>query len=104
VLIKCDKTDFILSAIQLEANLYVEFKRVIGRQYVKNSFDLPSFGIQVITPCRCNDQTGFIPGRYIGGNCRPIYDILHFTEENDIPGILLLIDFEKAFDSPTLLH
>jgi hypothetical protein len=34
-----------------------------------------------------------------GENCRLIYDILHFTEENDIPGILLLIDFEKAFDS-----
>jgi hypothetical protein len=46
-----------------------------------------------------NDQTGFIPGRYIGEKCRLIYDILHFTEENDIPGILLLIDFEKAFDS-----
>ena len=46
-----------------------------------------------------NDQTGFIPGRYIGENTRLIYDILHYTEENDIPGILLLIDFEKAFDS-----
>jgi hypothetical protein len=45
------------------------------------------------------DQTGFIPGRYIGENCRLIYDILHFTGENDIPGILLLIDFEKEFDS-----
>ena len=44
-------------------------------------------------------QTGFIPGRYIGENIRLIYDILSFTEENDIPGILLLIDFEKAFDS-----
>jgi hypothetical protein len=46
-----------------------------------------------------NDQTGFIPGRYIGENTRLIYDVLHFTEEQDIPGILLLIDFEKAFDS-----
>ena len=45
------------------------------------------------------DQTGFIPGRFIGENTRLIYDILHFTEENDILGILLLIDFEKAFDS-----
>ena len=45
------------------------------------------------------DQTGFIPGRYIGDNCRFIYDILHFTEEDDSPGILLLIDFEKEFDS-----
>ena len=46
-----------------------------------------------------SDQTGFIPGRYIGENTRLIYDILHYTEEKDIPGILLLIDFEKAFDS-----
>lgn len=45
------------------------------------------------------DQTGFIPGRYIGENIRIIYDIMHHTEKNDIPGILLLIDFEKAFDS-----
>jgi hypothetical protein len=28
-----------------------------------------------------------------------IYDILQYTEENEIPGLLLLIDFEKAFDS-----
>ena len=28
-----------------------------------------------------------------------IYDLLHYTKENEIPGILLLIDFEKAFDS-----
>ena len=45
------------------------------------------------------DQTGFISGRYIGDNIRLIYDIMQFTEENDIPGLLLLIDFEKAFDS-----
>ena len=46
-----------------------------------------------------NDQTGFIPGIYIGENTRLIYDILHFTEKQDIPGIPLLIDFEKTFDS-----
>ena len=45
------------------------------------------------------DQTGFIPGRYIGKNTRLIYDIMEYTEENDIPGLILLIDFEKAFDS-----
>ena len=43
------------------------------------------------------DQTGFISGRYIGDNIRLIYDMLQFTEENNIPGLLLLIDFEKAF-------
>ena len=45
------------------------------------------------------EQTGFISGRYIGENTRFIYDIMHFTEEEDIPGLLLIIDFEKAFDS-----
>ena len=45
------------------------------------------------------DQTGFIKGRYIGENTRLVYDLLQFTEENNIPGLLLLIDFEKAFDS-----
>ena len=46
-----------------------------------------------------NDQTGFIKGRFIGENIRLIYDIMQYTEENNIPGLLLLIDFEKAFDS-----
>jgi hypothetical protein len=45
------------------------------------------------------DQTGFLKGRFIGENIRLVYDILNYTEENDIPGMLLLIDFEKAFDS-----
>ena len=45
------------------------------------------------------DQTGFVPGRYIGENIRLIYDILHFTELNHLGGMLLLIDFEKAFDT-----
>ena len=44
-------------------------------------------------------QTGFVPGRYIGDSTRLVYDIMHYTEKNNIDGMLLLIDFEKAFDS-----
>jgi hypothetical protein len=44
-------------------------------------------------------QTGFMKGRYIGENTRYIYDLMSYTEENNIPGLLMLIDFEKAFDS-----
>ena len=44
-------------------------------------------------------QTGFLTGRYIGENAHLVYDILHKTEKNKIPGLLMLIDFEKAFDS-----
>ena len=45
-----------------------------------------------------NDQTG-LSGRYIEENTRLIYDILHVTDALDIPGLLLIIDFEKAFNS-----
>lgn len=46
-----------------------------------------------------NTQTGFIQGRYIGENTRFIYDLMSYTEINNLPGLLMLIDFEKAFDS-----
>ena len=46
-----------------------------------------------------NCQTGFIKGRFLSDSTRLIYDILHVTEKNNIPGLLMLIDFEKAFDS-----
>ena len=45
------------------------------------------------------DQTGFIKGRSLVENIRVIYDIMKFTEEQQIPGLILLIDFEKSFDS-----
>ena len=32
-------------------------------------------------------------------NTRLVYDLMQLVEENNIPGLLLLIDFEKAFDS-----
>ena len=45
------------------------------------------------------DQTGFIKGRYIGDNIRLIYDLIHYLDNKNIPGMLLCLDFEKAFDS-----
>ena len=45
------------------------------------------------------DQTGFIKGRYIGENIRLISDILDLTNKQQIPGILVALDFRKAFDS-----
>ena len=45
------------------------------------------------------DQTGFIKGRYIGQNIRLLNDLMSYTEHNNISGIFLFVDFEKAFDS-----
>jgi hypothetical protein len=44
-------------------------------------------------------QTGFLKGRYIGENTRSIYDIMAYTEANNIHGLLVLVDFEKFFVS-----
>lgn len=45
------------------------------------------------------DQTGFISNRFIGDNIRLIYDLISYLNEEDLPGLLLCLDFEKAFDS-----
>ena len=45
------------------------------------------------------NQSGFLKGRYIGESTRLIYDIMHYSEKNGLPGLLVQIDFEKAFDS-----
>lgn len=44
-------------------------------------------------------QSGFMKGRYIGENTRFIFDLMAYTESLKIPGLLVLIDFDKAFDS-----
>ena len=46
-----------------------------------------------------HDQTGFIKGRYIGENIRFLIDAMEYTKAHNIPGILVSLDFRKAFDS-----
>ena len=46
----------------------------------------------------CN-QTAYVKDRYIGESIRLITDLLAYTEQNSIGGILFSADFEKAFDS-----
>jgi hypothetical protein len=45
------------------------------------------------------DQTGYIKGRYIGGNARLIEDVLRYTETENLAGAIMFLDFSKAFDS-----
>ena len=45
------------------------------------------------------EQTAYIKGRYIGTNARLILDIFEYCENNNEEGLLLFLDFEKAFDS-----
>ena len=45
------------------------------------------------------DQTGFLKGRYIGKNIRLVNDVVEQTKIQNIPGILVQLDFCKAFDT-----
>ena len=45
-----------------------------------------------------NDQTGFLKNRFIGENIRLVDSVISYVNIEQIPGLLLFIDFEKAFD------
>ena len=46
-----------------------------------------------------SDQKGFVAGRYIGEVIRTTNDIIEYAKDNNVSGLILLIDFEKAYDS-----
>ena len=45
-----------------------------------------------------HNQTGFVKDCYIGETVRSIFDIMDLAEEN-FPGLMIFIDFQKAFDT-----
>ena len=45
------------------------------------------------------NQTGFQSNKFIGMNLQLMYNILTYTDTENIPGMLVLVDFFKAFDS-----
>ena len=44
------------------------------------------------------EQKGFMSDRFIGCNIRRIFDIIDYAENNDLPGIILSLDFQSCFD------
>ena len=46
-----------------------------------------------------HNQTSFIEDRFIGETVRSIFDIMDFAAKENIPGPMIFIDFQKAFDS-----
>ncbi|CAL5220132.1 g2089 [Coccomyxa viridis] len=47
-------------------------------------------------------QTGFLPQRWIGDNILAHLEIIAWYQRTQQPGVLLFLDFEKAFDRPWL--
>ena len=50
----------------------------------------------ILTSIISHDQTAYAKGRYIGESISLISDILEYTEDNSMGGILFWADFEKA--------
>ena len=45
------------------------------------------------------NQTGYVKDCYIGETVRSIFDTMEFTDNENVPGILIFIYFRKAFDT-----
>ncbi len=45
------------------------------------------------------NQTGFVKGRFMNDTVRTLCDIIEYCKMSNTDGLLLMIDFEKAFDS-----
>ena len=45
------------------------------------------------------NQSGFIKGRFIGEGIRFTEDLIEYADPYEKTGIILQLDFEKAFDS-----
>ena len=46
-----------------------------------------------------NCQTGYMKDRSISDSIRLVQDVVHYTEITQSPGVLLTVDFKKAFGS-----
>ena len=53
---------------------------------------------KVICKLVTQDQTAYIPGRYIGESLRLISDILEYTDTENCEGYMFAADIEKAYD------
>ena len=87
-------------------------KKLKDRKYIKNWHPISLLNIEykilakafanriklVINDLINDDQRGFMKGRQISDNIRQMFDLLEITWLQQIPSIVVSIDFEKAFD------
>ena len=46
-----------------------------------------------------SDQTGFIDNRFIGENTRLLFDTSTYNVIENVPGLLIIVDYAKTFDT-----
>jgi exonuclease III len=102
-----------LSVTQKQGMIVCIPKEGKSKRFIKNwrPISLLNTTYKIVSSCIANrlkrvlpkiiheSQRGFLKGRYIGENVRLLYDTMLYADRANIPGMFLLIDFEKAFDS-----
>ena len=102
-----------LSSSLRQGNIVLIPKENKPKRFIRNlrPISLLSTIYKVISTCIANrmkqvlpsvigdTQHAFLPSRNISSNYRFVYDTLVYTQEHNIPGMILSVDFEKAFDS-----
>ena len=102
-----------LSHSQKQAIISLLEKEGKDRQYIKNwrPISLLNVDYKILTKTLSNrvksvlpyiiniNQTGYVEGRKLCYSVRLVQDIMEYTKIKNNSGILLQIDFEKAFDS-----
>ena len=102
-----------LSSSQKQAIIKLLEKRDKDKRYIENwrpisllnvdtkivSKSLASRFLPVLPSIISSDQTAYVKGRYIGESIRLISDILDISNKLSIPGYMLTVDLQKAFDS-----
>ena len=105
-----------LSTSQRQALITIIEKKDKDKRYIKNWRPISLINVnakiaskalaarvkKVLASIIKSDQTAYVQGRYIGESIRLISDILEYTEDHGIDGILFSADFEKVFASVKL--
>ena len=72
---------------------------LLSAEYKLVSGSIADYINEVLPNLINGQQVGFVRGRYIGECIRTTYDTFQWANNVGATGLLLLIDFEKAFDS-----
>ena len=102
-----------LSTSQRQAIIKLLEKRDKDKRFIENwrpisllnvdtkiiSKSLASRFLPVLPTIISSDQTAYVKGRFIGESIRLISDILDTSKKYNIPGYMLTVDLQKAFDS-----
>ena len=102
-----------LTTSQRQAVITLVEKKGKDKRYIKNwrPISLLNVDAKIISKVMANrlkkmigtlissDQIAYVPGRFIGESVRLVSDLIEYTDIHNLPGYLVTIDIEQAFDS-----